>query len=134
VYEIFVNMTVQHRRQQDEKRKIDAEYTGGNGTLLNWRELMEAKTGKSDFIVRMPTEPGGTVKSSSRSRQNILGITSGEIPEEQLIPPPGASRLLNAGSDCTSSEADAASKCSCGVKTTLNPVRRVRRFSPRCEL
>ena len=74
------------------------------------------------------------MKSSSRSRQNILGITSGEIPEEQLIPPPGSSRLLTAGSNCTCSESDTGTPCSCGTKTSLNPIRRVRRFSPRCEL
>ena len=71
--------------------------------------------------------------SSARSRQNILELSRGEIPEEQLVPPPGSTRLLTAGIGCTCST-DSETQCSCGVRTSLDPIVKVRRFSPRCEV
>lgn len=74
------------------------------------------------------------MKSSARTRQTILGITSGEIPEEEIAAPPGSVRVFGAGSGCTCSETGSGRTCSYGARSSLNPVRRIRRFSPRCEL
>lgn len=71
--------------------------------------------------------------SSARSRQNILEISRGEIPEEQLVPPRGSTRLLTAGTGCTCST-DSETQCSCGAKITLDPLWKARRFSPHCEV